>query len=274
MAKMRLDLLLVERGLAETRSRAQRLVMAGQVRVDGQIVDRPGASVGHAARLEIDRGPRFVSRGGEKLEAGLSAFSVSVQGFVCADVGSSTGGFTDCLLQGGAKRVYAIDVGQGILDWKLRQNQAVVVMEGTNARYVASLPEPVDLVTIDASFISLKILLPVAAKWFGSGGGNVIALIKPQFEAGKALVARGKGVVRNPEVHRQVLEDVLASAQQEGYSVQGLIRSPLLGPKGNTEFLAHLVYPGEDGQDIQAMLDQLEPAAEDGDQPAAGDDQR
>jgi 23S rRNA (cytidine1920-2'-O)/16S rRNA (cytidine1409-2'-O)-methyltransferase len=243
MAKMRLDILLVERGLAESRSQAQRLVMAGQVRVNGQVVDTPAAAVLDTVDLHIDRGPRYVSRGGEKLESALQNFEIDVSGLVCADVGASTGGFSDCLLQNGAVRVYAIDVGQGILDWRLRQDERVVVMEGVNARHLDQMPEPVDFVTIDASFISLKILFPVVIKWFGEKGGRVIALIKPQFEAGRSQVSKGKGVVRDPVVHRQVVLDVLSAAQKEGFDVLGLTRSPLLGPKGNTEFLALLQFP-------------------------------
>lgn len=243
MAKIRLDILLVERGLAESRSQAQRLVMAGQVRVNGQVVDKPAAAVFDTVDLLIDRGPRYVSRGGEKLESALQIFEIDVSGLVCADVGASTGGFSDCLLQNGAVRVYAIDVGQGILDWRLRQDERVVVMEGVNARHLDQMPEPVDFVTIDASFISLKILFPVVIKWFGEKGGRVIALIKPQFEAGRSQVSKGKGVVRDPVVHRQVVLDVLSAAQKEGFDVLGLTRSPLLGPKGNTEFLALLKFP-------------------------------
>jgi 23S rRNA (cytidine1920-2'-O)/16S rRNA (cytidine1409-2'-O)-methyltransferase len=173
---------------------------------------------------------------------------MEVQGFVCADVGASTGGFTDCLLQRGAAKVFAIDVGKGILHWKLRTDPRVVVMEETNARYVASLPEPVDLVTVDASFISLKIILPVVKAWvqpsppasLSERERGVLALIKPQFEAGKKDVARGDGVIRDPQIHRQVLNDVLAFSQNEGFAVHGLVRSPLVGPKGNAEFLAWL----------------------------------
>ena len=242
MAKTRIDVLLVERGLVESRSLAQRLVMAGQVRADGQVVPKPSTPVAAEARLEIDRGPRFVSRGGEKLAAALQAFSFQPEGMVCADVGASTGGFTDCLLQNGAAKAYAIDVGQGILHWKLRQDPRVVVMEDCNARYLPNLPEPVGLVTIDASFISLKTLLPVVKNWLGTVG-QVIALIKPQFEAGRSVVARGDGVVRDPEVHRQVLLAILDFAQEAGFGVRGLFRSPLLGPKGNAEFLVWLEYP-------------------------------
>lgn len=276
----RLDLLLVERGLAESRSLAQRLIMAGQVRVDGQMVTKPATAVSPAAHLDLETGPRFVSRGGEKLDAALDAFDIVVTGRVGADVGASTGGFTDCLLQRGAAKVYAIDVGKGILHWKLRNNPRVVVMEETNARYVGNLPEAVELVTIDASFISLKILLPVVKGWLPSpptptragsplpplpilgegegagdrGEGEIIALIKPQFEAGRADVSKGDGVIRNPEIHRQVLTDVLAFAQNEGLGVRGLMRSPLLGPKGNIEFLAWLGM-SESSVDVKILVD-------------------
>jgi 23S rRNA (cytidine1920-2'-O)/16S rRNA (cytidine1409-2'-O)-methyltransferase len=252
---MRLDLLIVERGLAESRSLAQRLVMAGQVRVNGEIELKPSTNVAHDASLAIDQGAAFVSRGGEKLQAALEAFPIAVKQRVCADVGASTGGFTDCLLQHGARRVYAVDVGKGILHWKLRQDPRVVVMEGLNARYVERLPEPISLATVDASFISLKILLPVIRGWFPGptnepepdrpppGNTGVIALIKPQFEAGRSEVARGQGVVRDPQIHRRVLLDVIGFAGQIGYQIQGLIRSPILGPKGNVEFLAWLSLP-------------------------------
>ena len=259
MKKQRLDTLLVERGLADSRALAQRLVMAGQVRVDGQVALKPSMNVLPQAALSVDHGPRYVSRGGEKLEAALLAFPVTVAGRICADVGASTGGFTDCLLQHGAGKVYAIDVGEGILDWKLRQHPQVVVMEQTNARFIERLPEPVSLVTIDASFISLKVLLPVVKNWFpspqgGEGPGDIIALIKPQFEAGRSQVSRGKGVIRDPEVHRQVLLDVLGYAQAQGFGLNGLIRSPLLGPKGNVEFLAWL-QPGEAaGQEVEMLI--------------------
>ena len=239
---MRVDLLLVERGLAESRSLAQRLVMAGQVRADGQVVSKPAVKVTSDVQLTIDRGPRFVSRGGEKLLAAFTFFDLNVNGKVCVDVGASTGGFTDCLLQCGAERVYAMDVGKGILHWKLRNDPRVVVMEETNARFVESLSEQVSFVTVDVSFISLKILLPVIRDWVSGfiAAVEIVALIKPQFEAGKKEAARGKGVIRDPEVHRLVLLDVLAFAHQIGYTVKGLKRSPVLGPKGNVEFLAWL----------------------------------
>jgi 23S rRNA (cytidine1920-2'-O)/16S rRNA (cytidine1409-2'-O)-methyltransferase len=262
MPKMRLDLLLVERGMAESRAKAQALIMAGDVRVDGEVAIKPATPVDAAARLEVEKGPRFVSRGGEKLEAALQAFGIPVPGRVCADVGASTGGFTDCLLQHGAARVYAIDVGKGILHWRLRNDPRVVVMEKTNARFVEVLPEPVSLVTADASFISLRILLPVIKGWYGTlpadapgEAAELVALIKPQFEAGRQDVARGDGVIRDVAVHRQVLLDVLRFAQAEGLGVRGLIRSPLLGPKGNAEFLAWLA-PGQASQDIPALVEQ------------------
>ncbi|RJP51302.1 MAG: TlyA family RNA methyltransferase [Anaerolineaceae bacterium] len=274
MSKVRLDVLLTERGLAESRAKAQALIMAGQVRVDGQTALKAGASVSTESTLTVDAGPRFVSRGGEKLDAALEGFGISVEGLVCADVGASTGGFTDCLLQRGAAKVYAIDVGKGILHWKMRTDSRVVVMEETNARFVESLPEAVSLVTIDASFISLKTLLPVVKLWFtptpldpsghsphllrkwGETEGGVISLIKPQFEAGKKDVARGEGVIRDPAVHKQVLTDVLTFAQADGWSVRGLIRSPLLGPKGNTEFLAWLGL-NEASADISALVNAM-----------------
>jgi len=239
MPKTRLDVLLVERGLAETRSKAQAIIMAGQVRVNGQVVDRAGAAFIPDVQVIVESGPRFVSRGGEKLLAALEAFPVFPQGLVCADVGASTGGFSDCLLQHGAAKIYAIDVGKGILHWKLRSDPRMIVMEATNARYVDILPEPIQLVVCDASFISLKTLLPVISNWL-IPDANVITLIKPQFEAGRVEVARGDGVVRDPLVHRKVLQDVLGFIQKLDFELKGLIRSPLLGPKGNTEFLAWL----------------------------------
>lgn len=250
--KVRLDVLLAQRGLAESRSLAQKLIMAGEVRVDGQVVTDPGRKLSEEASIEVEQGPKFVSRGGEKLEPALLAFGLEhLGGRVCADVGASTGGFTDCLLQHGAGKVYAIDVGYGILHWKLRSDARVVVMERTNARYLDRLPEPPALVTVDASFISLRILLPVVRAWFGGDGGRVIALIKPQFEAGKEEVDRGEGVIHDPRVHRRVLEDVLSFAQAEGFAVRGLVKSSLKGPKGNTEFLVDLIYPSQSG--IQAV---------------------
>ncbi len=269
MPKMRLDILLVERGLAESRAKAQALIMAGEVRVEGEVALKPATSVDSAARVDVERGPRFVSRGGEKLDAALDAFGMEVRDRVCADVGASTGGFTDCLLQRGAARVYAIDVGKGILHWKLRNHPRAVVMERTNARFVEALPERVSLVTMDASFISLKILLPVIKNWFfppasvpGEGKmqeerNDVVALIKPQFEAGRKDVARGDGVIRDTEIHRQVLLDVLNFAQSQDFGLRGLIRSPLVGPKGNVEFLVWLNNSGTDVAPPERLVDML-----------------
>jgi 23S rRNA (cytidine1920-2'-O)/16S rRNA (cytidine1409-2'-O)-methyltransferase len=245
MRKMRIDVLMAARGLVESRAQAQRLVMAGEVRVDGQLVPKPSTTVFSDAKIDIDKGQHFVSRGGIKLEAALNAFKLEVQDKTCADVGASTGGFTDCLLKHGANRVYAIDVGKGILHWKLRRNPKVVVLEGNNARYLQVLPEPVSLVTIDVSFISLKIILPVARGWLSQDEGEVVALIKPQFESGRRQAAQNRGVIRDPIVHKQVLFDVLESTQREGFGIRGLIRSPIKGSKGNIEFLGYFSYPRE-----------------------------
>jgi 23S rRNA (cytidine1920-2'-O)/16S rRNA (cytidine1409-2'-O)-methyltransferase len=261
---MRLDLLLVQRELAESRAKAQALIMAGQVRVEGQVEHKPAAMTDPAARLELVQGPRYVSRGGEKLAAALEAFGIDVQGLTCADVGASTGGFTDCLLQHGAIRVYAIDVGKGILHWKLRTDPRVVVLEETNARFLESLPGPVSLVTLDASFISLKTLLPTVKHWLipadaplkeASTTIGIVALIKPQFEAGRKEVGRGAGVIRDVAIHRRVLSEVLQFAGSQDLPARGLIRSPLLGPKGNTEFLAWLGLGGP-ATDVPGLIEQ------------------
>lgn len=243
-AKERLDILLVAQGKVESRERARRLIMAGEVRVNGQVVDKPAQRVPTDAELSVQAPPRFVSRGGEKLAAALEAFPVPVGGQICADVGASHGGFTDCLLQSGAARVYALDVGYGQLDYRLRTDPRVVVMERTNVRYVAALPEPVRVVVIDVSFISLRLVLPVVRAWL-SADAHVIALIKPQFEAGRRDVGKG-GVVRAAEVHRRVLLDVLEAAQSMGFAICGLIASPLRGAAGNVEFLAWLRYGAPD----------------------------
>ena len=236
--KQRLDLLLVDRELASSRSQAQRLIMANQVSVDGSRVDKPGTRVPIDAQISVLERMPYVSRGGYKLAAALRAFSVPVEKAVVADIGASTGGFTDCLLQNGASRVYAIDVGYGQLAWSLRQDPRVVVMERTNARYLENLPERVQIVTIDTSFISLTKILPAVRGWL-TPKGYIVPLIKPQFEAGKRQVGKG-GVIRDHEIHRQVLFDVLAWAQNHGLHPQGLIRSPVTGPAGNIEFLALL----------------------------------
>lgn len=237
-SKKRIDLLLVDRGLAESRSAAQKLIMAGLVRVEGQLIHKASQKAEPGMLIEVASGPRFVSRGGEKLKAAVEAFPVTVDGRICADVGASTGGFTDCLLQNGAARVYTIDVGKGLLHWKLRNDARVIVIEKTNARYLKTLPERVHLVTIDVSFISLRKLLPVIVGWL-EPGGDVIALIKPQFEAGPARVGRG-GIVRDPIVHRDVTHRILEFSVEHSLAPQGLIQSPLRGPKGNVEFLAWL----------------------------------
>ncbi|HHX43013.1 MAG TPA: TlyA family RNA methyltransferase [Chloroflexi bacterium] len=234
----RLDLLLHRRGLAPSREKARRLILAGQVFVDGRRVDKAGAQVDPSADIVVRQGMPYVSRGGLKLEHALHAFGIDPRGLVAADVGASTGGFTDCLLQHGAERVYAIDVGYGQLDWGLRQDPRVVVMERTNARHLEALPEAVALVTIDVSFISLTRILPQVHRWLAPDG-EVVALVKPQFEAGPERVGKG-GVVRDRGVHRDVLQTTLTWAQGNGWRVLGVTRSPITGPKGNVEFLVWL----------------------------------
>ncbi len=248
----RADILLTESGLAESRSAAQRLIMAGQVRADGERVLRPAQRLDRSARLTLDATARFVSRGGEKLAAALQALPLAVDGRTCADVGASTGGFTDCLLQAGAARVYAIDVGQGILHWRLRNDSRVVLMGGINARYLEGLPEPVDLVTLDLSFISLRLVLPQLPRWMPPGG-DVVALVKPQFEVGKQAVGRG-GVVREEVDRLQALRAVAEAARLQGLQPQAALRSPLLGPKGNVEFLLWAVLGGG-VLELEAVLD-------------------
>lgn len=249
---VRLDLALVERGLAETRSRARALILAGDVLVNGQKVVRAGHNVQLADELSLKERPRFVSRGGEKLTHALEVFPVPVEDAVAADLGASTGGFTDCLLQRGAAKVYAVDVGYGQIDDRLRHDPRVIVMERTNARYLDDLPEPVDLVVIDVSFISLQLIFPVVTRILRPDGWCV-PLIKPQFEAGREEVGKG-GVVRDPATHRAVLERVTADAAANGLATIGLTASPLLGPAGNVEFLAALRFGGEPG-DLGAMID-------------------
>jgi len=243
LRKVRLDELVVARGMTENRSQAQRLIMAGQVLLGDQVADKPGRKVSEDAVLRVKRGLPYVSRGGLKLEAALNTFGVEPQGWVCADIGASTGGFTDCLLQHGAARVYAVDVGYGQLAWSLRQDPRVVSMERVNVRYLETLPEPVALATVDVSFIGLNLVLPRVAQLLASGG-QVIALIKPQFEVGKGQVGKG-GVVRDPALHRTVIERVLTEATASGLAPAGLIRSPVTGPAGNVEFLAWLRLGGD-----------------------------
>jgi len=257
MKKQRIDILLVDRGLAESRNRAQRLVMAGEVRVDGEMVHKSSTQVPMNSKIEVMERPKYVSRGGKKLEAALDAFEVDVSGKVCADVGASTGGFTDCLLQNGAKKVYAIDVGYGLLHWKLRNDPRVVVMERTNARYLDTLPESIDMATIDASFISLALLLPALKNWFATDAGQTIALIKPQFEAGRKAAAKHAGVIKDEAVHEQVIMETLQSSISLGFFPVGLIPSPIKGPKGNVEFLVDLRLTADDNRtDLNGMIQQ------------------
>jgi len=250
--KKRLDVLLVDRGLAESRSKAQRLIMAGQVRSGDRVFDKPGMSVPINVEIAVQEKLPFVSRGGLKLQAALAAFDVPLAGVVAADVGASTGGFTDCLLQHGVARVYAIDVGRGQLAWRLRTDPRVIVMERTNARYLTTLGEPIDLATIDVSFISLRLVLPAVMGWLRPDG-HIIPLIKPQFEAGRHQVGKG-GVVRDKATHRQALRSVLGWATDHGLYLQELIRSPITGPAGNVEFLAHLTTQPGQNQEIEAAI--------------------
>jgi 23S rRNA (cytidine1920-2'-O)/16S rRNA (cytidine1409-2'-O)-methyltransferase len=236
--RKRLDLVLVERGLAPSRERARALILAGEVEVGGQQVFQPSTPVAADAEVRLRQPPPYVSRGGQKLAHALDRFAVDPAGRVCLDVGASTGGFTDCLLQRGARRVYAVDVGFGQLDLRLRHDPRVVVLERTNIRSLTSLPERPSLATLDLSFISLRLaLLPTAALL--TEDADIVALVKPQFEAGRSQVGKG-GVVRDPAVHRRVLADLAAWCTDHGLSVQGITASPLRGPAGNVEFFLHL----------------------------------
>lgn len=239
--KKRLDVLLVEQGYADTRAKAQAVIMSGLVYVNGQKADKPGTSFEETVQIEV-RGAAcpYVSRGGLKLEKALRDFGVNPDGYVCSDSGASTGGFTDCLLQQGAKKVFAIDVGYGQLDWKIRSDPRVVVMERTNVRYVTpeQLGEQLDLSVVDVSFISLKIVLPVI-KTLLKSTGQVLCLIKPQFEAGKDKVGK-KGVVRDPQTHIEILDQFVEMVRSNSFTILGLTYSPVKGPEGNIEFLAHL----------------------------------
>jgi 23S rRNA (cytidine1920-2'-O)/16S rRNA (cytidine1409-2'-O)-methyltransferase len=244
MKKIRLDKLLLLRDLAPTRQKAQALIGAGQIFVEGHLADKPGSQFPAECRIEVKGADcPYVSRGGLKLAGGLDRFEIDPAGLVCGDIGASTGGFTDCLLQRGAARVYAIDVGYGQLAWKLRSDPRVVVMERTNARHLtpADLPEPLDLAVIDASFISLEILLrPVVALL--KAGGTILALIKPQFEVGKGQVGKG-GVVRDASLHQAAIAKIEQFGRDLGLTSHGHCPSPLLGPKGNREFLIHFTLP-------------------------------
>lgn len=236
--KARLDRLLVERGLAATREKAQALVMAGEVLVDGRKAEKPGQAVPTESRIEVMAQPPFVSRGGVKLNAALDRFGIDPAGRVCLDVGASTGGFTDCLLQRGAARVHAVDVGTGQLDWKIRTDPRVVVHEKLNARYLqpADIGEPIDLAVADVSFISVTLILPAIAPLLQPGGEMVI-LVKPQFEVGKGQVGKG-GIVREPELQQAACRRVDEAARQLGFETE-IIESPILGAEGNREFLLY-----------------------------------
>jgi 23S rRNA (cytidine1920-2'-O)/16S rRNA (cytidine1409-2'-O)-methyltransferase len=239
--KTRLDVLLVERGLQESRQKAQATIMSGLVFVKGQRMDKPGTAVPNDAEIEV-RGNalQYVSRGGLKLEKAMASFPVDLHGGICGDIGASTGGFTDCMLQNGAAKVYAVDVGYGQLAWKLRSDPRVVCLERTNARYLTheQIPDELDFASIDVSFISLKLILPAVCGLL-KDSGHVVCLVKPQFEAGREKVGK-KGVVRDPAVHLEVLEHFLEHAKESGFAVRGMTFSPIRGPEGNIEYLGYL----------------------------------
>lgn len=240
MRKPRLDQAMVARELCDSVDKAKAIIMAGDVLVNGQLETIAGRQVSERDQITLKAKPRFVSRGGEKMDGALTAFDIDVTGMVAADFGSSTGGFTDCLLQRGAGKVYAIDVGYGILDERIRTDERVISMERTNARYLESLPEPIDIVVIDVSFISLNLMFPAVTRVLRSGG-ICVPLIKPQFEAEPKDVGR-RGVVRDRAVHESVLRKVLNQAVDHNLNPHGLISSPLRGPNGNIEFLVYLSH--------------------------------
>jgi 23S rRNA (cytidine1920-2'-O)/16S rRNA (cytidine1409-2'-O)-methyltransferase len=253
-AKERLDVLLSQRGLAESRERARALILAGRVRVAGQVMSKAGHRVPVDAELTVEEPLPYVSRGGVKLAAALEAFALDVRGKVAADVGASTGGFTDCLLQRGASRVYAIDVGYGQLAWKLRQDQRVVVMERVNARYLEQLPERVDLIVVDVSFISLTVILATALGWL-KPQADVVALVKPQYEADRHLVSKGH-IVRDPQIHRQVLEKIAAWGSENDLAARSIAASPITGQAGNVEFFIHWSWGrGESVLELDRAID-------------------
>ena len=249
--KDRLDVLLVKRGLAESREKAKAVIMSGIVYVDGQKEDKAGQTFADTANIEV-RGStlKYVSRGGLKLEKAMECFDVNVENKICMDIGASSGGFTDCMLQNGAKKVYAVDVGHGQLAWKLRNDTRVVVMEKTNIRYVKpeDIGESIDFASIDVSFISLSKVLPAAYNLLGERG-EIVALIKPQFEAGREKVGK-KGVVREKSTHIEVIQNCFAYAKENGFFVRELEFSPVKGPEGNIEYLYHLVKSGDIDSDI------------------------
>jgi len=259
--KERLDKLLVARGLVPTRSKAQGIILAGEVLVDGTMVDKPGTAVPLEAAIELKAQLPYVGRGGFKLAGALEAFDLDVTGNISADVGACTGGFTDVLLQNGASRVYAIDVGYGQLDWSLRQDERVVVLERTNARYLEDLGEPVNFVAIDVSFISLRLILPAVKQWLAEGA-SIVALIKPQFEAGPKQVGRG-GIVKDTAVHRAVLLELWQWLRENGFGVLGLTKSPVTGADGNIEFLVWLQVGAVDAIEETAVSELLAPEQSD-----------
>ncbi len=257
--KQRLDVALVERGLMESRQKAQATIMSGLVYVNGQRSDKPGAAVAPDAVIEVRGNPlRYVSRGGLKLEKAMASFPISLKGAVCADIGASTGGFTDCMLQNGADKVYAVDVGYGQLAWKLRSDERVVCLERTNARYLSreQIPEALDFASVDVSFISLKLILPPLRALLKESG-EAVCLVKPQFEAGREKVGK-KGVVRDAAIHREVLEQFLVHAAESGFSVRGLTWSPIRGPEGNIEYLGYLSCGGDStgDWDLTALVEE------------------
>jgi len=260
VAKKRLDVALVEQGLTESRQKAQALIMAGEVYVNGQKQLKAGASVEPEDTLEVrtKNSLRYVSRGGLKLEKAMALWPIALEGKVCADIGASTGGFTDCMLQNGARLVYAVDVGYNQLDWRLRTHPQVVCMERTNARYLTQeqIPEPLDFFSVDVSFISLNLILP-ALRPLMKEGGQAVCLVKPQFEAGKEKVGK-KGVVRDPETHLEVLEHFLEHAARADFTVKDITFSPIKGPEGNIEYLGYLQAgegPAYEG-DLRALVEQ------------------
>ena len=255
MPKERLDILLVERGLAGSRERAKRMIMAGEVLVDGQKVDKAGTTVKKEAEIRLlGSDIPYVSRGGLKLAKAMDVFGLTMTGKTAADIGASTGGFTDCMLQNGALRVYAIDVGYGQLAWKLRTDERVVNMERTNIRNVTldMLEGPIDFASIDVAFISLTKVLPVAYELLKENG-EVAALIKPQFEAGRENVGK-KGVVRDPEVHREVINKVVSFSRELGFAIKGLTFSPVKGPEGNIEYLVWLAKSDAEEESVDEQL--------------------
>jgi 23S rRNA (cytidine1920-2'-O)/16S rRNA (cytidine1409-2'-O)-methyltransferase len=242
--KLRIDQALVSIGLARGVEEANRLVMAGKVLYLGQLVFQSSQQITDPEGISLIPEQKFVSRGGEKLQEAFDQFAIDVKGKVCADIGASSGGFTDCLLQHGAGKVYAIDVGYGILEWKLRNDPRVEVFERTNARNLEELPEAIDFITADVSFISLKKVLIPASRWFSRNGGQCVVLIKPQFEATREESARGEGVILDLGIRQRVLVDILGFGSDHGFSPLGLVRSPIQGPAGNVEFLAWMEFPG------------------------------